>query len=208
MKIIEIIVESRTTNQNSLGKPIAHSEEALTNFWSWFNGSKVVDSQGRPLVVYHKTNADIDEFKMDKIGKSDFGFAGRGFYFLSFPLAGYTYGNTTMPIYLSLKNPYILSDSNWQQPYSPYNWIRTRAAEHTGNGSYDMTAASVAASVAWTKMAKDDGFDGFWDRTGKDDGEIVAFSPTQIKSTIANNGNYGQDEPRITYEDAVRELLR
>ncbi len=197
MKIREII--EPLPNENSLGKPIAHSEEALKNFWSWFNGSKVVDSQGRPLVVYHKTNDDIDEFKMDKIGKSDYGYAGRGFYFLPFPLAGYTYGNTTMPVYLSLKNPYILSNSNWQQPDSPYRWIPTRAAEHSDDAHYDKTALT-AASVEWTKMARADGFDGFWDRTGKDDGEIVAFNPTQIKSTISNNGNYGQDEPNIIGE--------
>ena len=38
---------------NSNGDRIAKSKEALTNFWRWFGDSKVVDSQGRPLVVYH-----------------------------------------------------------------------------------------------------------------------------------------------------------
>jgi hypothetical protein len=39
--------------KNSEGKPIAKSEPALRNFWNWFGDSKVVDEDGRPLVVYH-----------------------------------------------------------------------------------------------------------------------------------------------------------
>ena len=39
--------------KNSDGKPIAKSEAALRNFWKWFGDSKVVDKDGRPLVVYH-----------------------------------------------------------------------------------------------------------------------------------------------------------
>ena len=33
------------------------------NFRNWFGDSKVVDEEGRPLVVYHGTGADIKEFK-------------------------------------------------------------------------------------------------------------------------------------------------
>ena len=63
MKIREIICESETLpNENSLGKPIAHSPEALKNFWAWFKGSKVVDENKRPLVMYHGTSADFPSF--------------------------------------------------------------------------------------------------------------------------------------------------
>jgi hypothetical protein len=41
------------TVYNSNGDRIAKSKESLTNFWRWFGDSKVVDEQGRPLVVYH-----------------------------------------------------------------------------------------------------------------------------------------------------------
>ena len=41
------------TVYNSNDERIATTEEALTNFWRWFGDSKVVDEQGRPLVVYH-----------------------------------------------------------------------------------------------------------------------------------------------------------
>lgn len=49
---IEVDGKERTV-YNSNGDRIAKSKEALTNFWRWFGDSKVVDEQGRPLVVYH-----------------------------------------------------------------------------------------------------------------------------------------------------------
>jgi len=45
--------ERPTTNSN--GQPIATTEQGLRNFYKWFGDSKVVDEQGRPLVVYHGT---------------------------------------------------------------------------------------------------------------------------------------------------------
>jgi len=45
---------------NSNGKPIAMTEEEVRNFYRWFGDSKVVDEQGRPLVVYHGTKSDIE----------------------------------------------------------------------------------------------------------------------------------------------------
>src|SRR5690606_3733614 len=46
-------VSRPTTNSN--GQPIAATEEGIRNFWRWFGSSRVVDDQGRPLVVYHGT---------------------------------------------------------------------------------------------------------------------------------------------------------
>lgn len=52
------------TVYNSEGQRIAKSAEALQNFYKWFGDSKVVDEQGRPLVVYHGTRQrGITEFK-------------------------------------------------------------------------------------------------------------------------------------------------
>ncbi|MEJ3621041.1 hypothetical protein [Brachymonas wangyanguii] len=59
---IEVDGVMRAT-QNSAGQPIHPTEEGTRNFWRWFGGSKVVDAEGRPLVVYHGTNADFDVFR-------------------------------------------------------------------------------------------------------------------------------------------------
>jgi hypothetical protein len=48
---------------NSLGRPIARTEEAVRNFWRWFGDSKVVDGRGRPMVVYHGTASSFARFR-------------------------------------------------------------------------------------------------------------------------------------------------
>lgn len=69
-----IFEKSSSINKNndikfSLAPPV-ESE----NFKRWFGDSKVVDSAGKPLVVYHQTDADISVFdtKHDGAGKSDY----------------------------------------------------------------------------------------------------------------------------------------
>ena len=53
----------------------------------WFGKSKIVDSNGEPLICYHGSNYKFNEFDKSYIGLSnDNGYYGRGFYF--------TYGET------------------------------------------------------------------------------------------------------------------
>lgn len=61
---IEINGVERTV-YNSNGDRIAKSEPALRNFYHWFGDSKVVDEQGRPLVVYHgrRSETPFDTFR-------------------------------------------------------------------------------------------------------------------------------------------------
>lgn len=56
---------------NSEGRPIHPTVEGVRNFWRWFGDSKVVDEQGRPLVVYHGTSEKFDTFKKGTIHLSD-----------------------------------------------------------------------------------------------------------------------------------------
>ncbi|MFM1975254.1 MAG: hypothetical protein RL145_100, partial [Pseudomonadota bacterium] len=39
--------------RNSEGRQIHPTAEGVRNFWKWFGDSKIVDDEGRPLVVYH-----------------------------------------------------------------------------------------------------------------------------------------------------------
>ena len=60
------------TVYNSNGERIAQSEPALRNFWNWFGDSKVVDEDGRPLVVYHGTpSGNFDAFYEDSYFTAD-----------------------------------------------------------------------------------------------------------------------------------------
>lgn len=69
-------------------------------FKKWFGDSKVVDSEGKPIVVYHGTNADFDSFEKNKRN-----LFGEGFYFTSSKDDALGYGNKTKEVYLSMKNP-------------------------------------------------------------------------------------------------------
>ncbi len=63
---ITIDNKERST-KNSNGKLIADTEEGLRNFWKWFGNSKVVDDEGRPLVVYHGGNGEKTTFSYGAI---------------------------------------------------------------------------------------------------------------------------------------------
>ena len=118
----KIVVDgiSRPT-RNSNGQLIARDKEKLKAFWQWFGDSKVVDSDGRPLVMYHGTGADFTAFSHDSAysgeGASQ---TGSGFYFTDNPDSASRYAQLAvskgasgrvMPVYLSIKNPLFIDFS-------------------------------------------------------------------------------------------------
>lgn len=50
------------------GMETAPTQQGLRNFWKWLGNSKAVDNQGRPLVYYHGTAADITAFRPKQAG--------------------------------------------------------------------------------------------------------------------------------------------
>lgn len=99
---IEVDGKTRPTT-NSKGQRIAQTEEGLRNFWKWFGDSKVVDADGKPLVVYHGTQADFNEFA-DVSGKK-VRLLGNGFYFTSSEDQATSYGKRVVAAYLKIENP-------------------------------------------------------------------------------------------------------
>lgn len=81
------------------------------NFYKWFGDSKVVDSQGNPLVVYHGTDNEFVEFSKSTIGdnhwqsKSDA--YGGGFFFTDRKNKVFKKKNI-MEVYLKIENPYLI----------------------------------------------------------------------------------------------------
>lgn len=67
--------------RNSEGMPLAGSEEGVRAFWAWFGDSKVVDDQGRPLVVYHGGAKGLESFDASKAGTVQTSDWGKGIYF-------------------------------------------------------------------------------------------------------------------------------
>lgn len=167
---IEVDGKERTV-YNSNGDRIAKSKEALTNFWRWFGDSKVVDSKGRPLVVYHGTSSKFDTFSIDESGKNT-GTAiyGRGFYFTTDKEVATKWGAKrgepiVMSVYVKLENPNMVKE------------------------------------LEYPKDSKEKGFDGVIAKVwGGNELEIIAFEPTQIKS-VDNRGTYSSDTGNIYFQD-------
>lgn len=102
---------------NSQGRLIHPTEEGIINFWKWFGDSKVVDSNKRPLVLYHGTGGSFDSFDVNRNnGKGH----KTGVFFSSSPDVASTYsrgvdGGNVVPAYLKITHPVVLDvkNSNW-----------------------------------------------------------------------------------------------
>ena len=175
------------TVYNSNGDRIAKSKEALENFYRWFGDSKVVDGQGRPLVVYHGTDEIFSIFDKGKTKK------GKGFWFADNQQYAQEHGKNLMSVYLKSDN---LFDADIQEEdiakYSdnPENLLNDRETQD--------------------KLIKD-GYDGiaFSNNNGK---TVIVFNPNQIKST-SNRGTYTLDEENIRWQpsavvDRIKNLFR
>ena len=90
--------------RNSEGRLIHPTIEGIRNFWRWFGSSRVVDEQGRPLVVYHGTPADFTAFDLRRASS---GIDGTGFYFTSarYLAEDYAEGGNVMEAFVALSNP-------------------------------------------------------------------------------------------------------
>ena len=75
-------------------------------FGDWENGggSKVVDSNGFPLVVYHGSNAQFDIFDSKFMGQNGTAI-GQGFYFTADESYASGYGDNVRGFYLNIKKP-------------------------------------------------------------------------------------------------------
>ncbi len=140
------------------------------------NVSKVVDSNGEPLIVYHGTNADFDIFKdkSDTFYKDELGWGIQreaGYYFTkdSSYASGYatqfsdTVNNSSLiPAFLNIRNP---------NTYKP---------------SVAVKGQLRSADIAREKLLNN--VDGIIERS-----EIIAFNPNQIKS-IFNRSSYSSEQ--------------
>ena len=153
-------------------------------FQSWFSGSKVVDKQGRPLVVYHGAASDFHTFDA---GKTRFAQDKGAFFFTSGDHIASAYADEqddgrVMEVYLALKNPLVLHAQDGQTSIEEWDYSDGKirdAADAQGHDGVIITG--------------DDG-----------DTLFVAFHSTQIKS-VKNVGRFDGTNPNIN-EDAPRDL--
>jgi hypothetical protein len=207
---------------NSNGRPIETDPEKLRNFWRWFGDSKVVDAEGKPSVVYHASISPITEFKPKGYGTagdhSYFYFAASESWSKKFAKESLNVSKPSMHrVYLAINNPLDLRG----QANTPKGWMDFFGGAGVGIGDKmqeKLTRAPANQEIAAWQLLRFDtptngamresmiaaGYDGLImsdvARGKMDNTTYVTFNPTQIKSTIGNQGAYNQTNPSITDE--------
>ncbi len=190
-------------------------------FWKWFGDSKVVDSKGKPLVVWHGTNSD---FLRSPKPVFDLNFCQIGCHFGTMAQASSKVETEDglFPFYLSIQKPLMVPDiANWtwrhiftelpsimQKIKTPRiesdEWIRNQLLRLGYDGIVYLNRVEGLSRSDKEKIQDDPEF---W-MAGASDAEFrrrfasardswIAFKPTQIKSATGNDGTWDEDDRDI-----------
>lgn len=161
-------------------------------FKRWFKESKVVDENGRPLLMYHGTRTENGKFwefdysKAKRKGGLGFKTLGKGNYFTSKPLTGNErYGTRILECYLSIQKP--VEATSLMTYHEDVSKILGREVKN-------------ATTDEIQNELRQKGYDGVILRA--DNGEIifaVTFDSNQIKSATDNIGTFDASNPDIRY---------
>lgn len=181
------------------------NRDAKLNLRAWMGCSKVVDTQGRPMRVFH---ASANQWETDAFRrkKSAGGTNSIGYHFGTAAAARERIQPAvddvvtwdwsqlaphTMAVYLRVENPLRLRDIGaWHDA----SWITT-ALREAGIEAKSTTVAGI------TKELKALGYDGIvytnkFEAIGSE--SWVAFDPKQIKSAIGNSGLFSRESDSLT----------
>ena len=166
--------------------------ESSEAFAKWFAGSKMVDGNGAPTVLYHGTQDDVQYFDLTHTNRKDTGWAGEGVYLTDQPKLADAYslmkkgpvGANVIPVYASIRNPYMAE-----------NALALKAK---------LRAGGKEAAVKFTEELQANGFDGVVLTYPDGTREIIAFEPGQVKS-IFNRGTWNRQDPMLLNQSATRE---
>lgn len=196
-------IESKQTEKGTLlykldTKP---SQVETPSFKKWFGDSKVVDADGKPLVVYHGTDADFSVFNTDSV--HDIDRRRMGAYFSANPKFAKAYGGDVVEAYLSIRNPLDIRGLDANSAIDSLPLDAAKKAElrsaFKGNDYSQYGLLESAPQIALRKALEDAGYDGIAYTEGYA-GAFVVFHPEQIKSATGNNGDFDPANPDIRYK--------
>lgn len=194
--------------KNSEGNYIASTVKDLRNFYKWFGNSKVVDNDGRPLVMYHGTpNKGFEEFNTPSHFSPDKKYA-EGYQTPNASAMGFKQNSDnpgTYSVYLSIKNPFDARNDEAREIF--LNEYRAYySPELTDRGMVDWMEAEDL--IEWLKenhpeydgLIVDEGGTGGYGEAVKSRGDsYLPFEPAQIKS-VENTGEFDPKNPNIYYQ--------
>jgi hypothetical protein len=196
-------------------EPTPNPQLRTPEFKKFFQGSKVVDEEKRPIRLYHATDAEND---FDEFDTSDF-----GSWFAEDPETAMGYANKghggaprTFPVYLNVKKPLYIpeeidlsEDVNAAQALDLINKrnktdITLEEIGENPRGDWDLSNqgneygfALFGLNDRFVDALKKRGFDGY---QAFEQGKSTwnAFSPEQIKSAVGNVGKFDPESPVLT----------
>lgn len=178
------------------------------NFYKWFGNSKIVNADGTPKVVSHRSNKTFDRFDKDKI--SSYNLNGKGFYFSDSDDKGKknSYGKNIGYYYLKMENP--VYKSAWvdretlEKYFDPdvvvyiFNRVKTSTARQGDKVQWVMVFFNLwnyrmdfGKDLHVEEVLKDMGYDGIIDDMIEN--TYVVFEPNQIKS-VDNKGMWSDSD--------------
>ena len=171
------------------GTPEQFVQQNSENFKKAFGNTKVRDNEGNIQIVNHSTDNLFSEFDINKFGKTDDGFYGKGFYFGTKAEPGkpnFPYGDVSMDSYVNIERP-------MQNAYT------LSAFGRNGKGAYYDEALKKNVKVDNETLWKDK-YDGVITQHAPTDHhfrEYVTNNPSAIKSATGNNGMFDMTNPII-----------
>lgn len=178
-------------------------QQDTPEFKKWFGDSKVVDKEGKPLIVYHSSQHEFNSFDKTKAHDAmgmiiNEGFGPGKFYFAKDKNASRDQaGKQTnlMPVYLKAENP--INRKDWE---TLFNSIREEERKKIipqkgwdrADIDYEIRRATINRLDEYLKSKGYDSIDGGW--------EIAVFEPTQIKSATGNRGTFDSNNPDIRFQ--------
>ncbi len=191
------------------------SQTDTLQFRRWFSGSKAVNKDGTPMVMYHYSNAaEIEEFDLSRVGSNQGTSLGDGIYMSSSPQAfsNEDYGKYRHEWYAAIKKPYDATRGLSRRQ-------ATLVVERYGSIKHDIEAYdglykkhaieklmnplraidyikeyAKDAGIKTSDIFEDLGYDGI-----KNGNEWVAFKQTQIKSATKNIGLFDGDNTKLNF---------
>lgn len=209
---------TKATVQSSIRKEDTLLDNYITTnskqFKRWFGASKVVDSTGKPMVVYHGTTSREDFSTFEPSYAPGWG---TGIYFTDNPKAtddyAYDANGRVIPVYVKIQNPFTGKYPGDAIIEKTKAWIKYRGYDENNipdpdsddynaddwNGFENPHDAWSEEGSFANNVIRELGYDGIIAKNSNNINglEIVAFKSEQIKSAIANDGSFDANEPSI-----------
>lgn len=157
--------------KNTADLPLSREEDSAA-FQKWFADSKVVDAEGKPLVVYHGSPNDFTVFSY-KFNNSNGQADGRGFYFTdnrSYAEGYQSDGGKLFEVYLSLQNPLNPKELTITKP-ELRKIINAIDPDGDGISNYAEDSRGYPGS-AWRNRALDSAVNAIYD-SSENDADII-----------------------------------